>query len=122
MHGLKKENRPLSTLRTALGKVSLLAPQLLAWWVCPWHGGGLGMTELLCQLLQSSVFSSICTNTRYLEITPGNYTKPKQEGGTAPARFQHAVACNYGQRSRGDAWLRGLTCATCRDSPLPTCS
>ena len=34
MHGLKKEDHPLSTLRTALGKVSLLAPQLLARWVC----------------------------------------------------------------------------------------
>ena len=50
------------------------------------------MAALLCQLLQSSVFSSICTNTGYLEITPVNYTEHKREGDTAPARFQHVVA------------------------------
>lgn len=36
-----------------------------------WHRHcGLGMADLLCRLLGSSSFSSICISTRYLKITP----------------------------------------------------
>lgn len=58
---------PSSTLRTALDSSSVL----LAHCMCTQaQTGGLGTADLPCPLLRSSSFSSICIDTRYLEMTP----------------------------------------------------